>query len=142
MRSQDPTPMSTQFSENDPRLAGAALRALSEISIAWSLTNQEQLSILGQPIEGDLAGLFDGADGALPQHLLERISYLIGIYRALHIIFPNRLQADEWVRRPNVADLFEGGSALAFMCSGRVEDLALVRMHLEAGGQVDSDIFG
>jgi len=50
--------MSTQFSEKDPRLVGPALHALSEISIAWSLTKQEQLSILGQPIEGDLAGLF------------------------------------------------------------------------------------
>lgn len=99
------------------------------------------MSILGQPIEGDLAGLFDGADGALSHHLLELIGYLIGIYRALHIIFPNRLQADEWVRRPNAADLFGGGSALAFMCSGRIENLALVRLHLQAGGQVDSDIF-
>ena len=58
-------------SENDPRLVGPALHALSEISIAWSLTKQEQLSILGQPIEGDLTGPFDGADGAPSHHLLE-----------------------------------------------------------------------
>ena len=69
---------------------------------------------------------------------LERISYLLGIYRAVHTIFPNQQQADGWVRQPNSAPLFQGASALALMCSGRLDDLAAVRQHLEAGGLLDS----
>ncbi|WP_425602696.1 antitoxin Xre/MbcA/ParS toxin-binding domain-containing protein [Stenotrophomonas indicatrix] len=62
---------------------------------------------------------------------LERVSYAIGIYRTLHSIFPDRQQADTWIRRPNSAELFNGAPALVLMCSGRIGDLASVRKYLE-----------
>lgn len=65
---------------------------------------------------------------------LERVSYLIGIYVAPHIIFPDQGQVDFWVRRANNSPLFNGTIALALMCSGRLADLAAVREHLEVEG--------
>ncbi|WP_081279681.1 antitoxin Xre/MbcA/ParS toxin-binding domain-containing protein [Stenotrophomonas maltophilia] len=82
------------------------------------------------PIGADFAA-FDAAtvDGLKP--------YLIAIYRALRTIFPNRRQADKWVRRPNAARLFKGHTAIAVMCRGGIDGLTSLRTHLEAGGLID-----
>ena len=61
---------------------------------------------------------------------MERISYILGIYKALEILLPDEKAADEWVRRPNTAALFGGQSALDRMLSGQVADLFVVRQYL------------
>ena len=68
----------------------------------------------------------------LPRDTLERISYIVGVYKALQILLPDEKAADEWVRRPNAAPLFSGRSALDRMLSGQVADLFLVRQYLDA----------
>ena len=68
----------------------------------------------------------------LPQDTLERISYVLGIYRALQILLPDPERADVWVRRPNDAPLFGGASALDRMLGGQVADLFVVRQYLDA----------
>jgi hypothetical protein len=68
----------------------------------------------------------------LPRDTLERLSYLLGIYKALQLLLPEAQAADEWIRRPNEAPLFGGRSALERMLSGNVADLYLVRQYLDA----------
>ncbi|MGE8210289.1 MAG: antitoxin Xre/MbcA/ParS toxin-binding domain-containing protein [Stenotrophomonas rhizophila] len=124
--------MSEPFVGEDRSLARPALMAFTEIAGAWSLTQQERLAILGQPVETAFASLETGTvDDRWPE-TIERVGYLIGIYRLLHAIFSDRQQADGWVRRPNTGSPFKGDSALALMCSGDVADLATVREYLEA----------
>jgi hypothetical protein len=68
-----------------------------------------------------------------PQDTLDRISYILGIYKALHILFSDDNRADEWVRRPNNASMFGGMTALQFMLrDGRMVDLFKVRQYLDA----------
>ena len=64
--------------------------------------------------------------------MLERLSYLLGIYKSLQILLPDPVAADAWVRRPNTALLFGGRSALERMLSGQVADLYVVREYLDA----------
>ena len=64
--------------------------------------------------------------------MLERISYVLGIHKALEILFPDPVRADAWVRRPNDAPLFGGRSALERMLGGNVSDLYVVRQYLDA----------
>jgi hypothetical protein len=116
------------------RLAEAARQTFRQIAMAWSLTYQEQSALLGQPVEIAFAVLYSSASGATRAETLERASYLIGIYVALHNIFSDQRQADGWIRRPNTGRLFNGASALALMCSGQLIDLAAVREHLETNG--------
>ncbi len=71
-------------------------------------------------------------DGLLSRDTLERVSYILGIYKALNILLPNEQAADAWVRRPNTAPLFGGKSALDRMLSGKVSDLYVVRQYLDA----------
>lgn len=68
----------------------------------------------------------------LPRDTLERISYILGMYKALQVLLPDEKAADEWIRRSNSAPFFAGRSALDRMTSGRVADLYLVRQYLDA----------
>ena len=73
-----------------------------------------------------------GKVGPLDRHVLERLSYLFGIYAALQLLLPERARADEWLRKPNNAPLFGGRSALQHMLGGQVADLYVVRQYLDA----------
>jgi hypothetical protein len=68
----------------------------------------------------------------LPRDVLERLSYVFGIYKALQILLPDPAAADAWVRKPNEAPGFGGRSALEKMLSGNVADLYEVRRYLDA----------
>ncbi len=68
----------------------------------------------------------------LSKDTLERISYVVGIYKSLQILLPDNRLADRWVKQPNSASIFGGQSALDFMRSGRVADLFIVRQYLNA----------
>ena len=112
--------------------AQAALRTLWRLCDAWQLDVSEQTALLGvgrttlyQWKQGKVAG-------ALDRHVLERLSYLFGIYAALQILLPSAPQADAWVRKPNAAPLFAGRSALERMLGGQVADLFVVRQYLDA----------
>jgi hypothetical protein len=70
---------------------------------------------------------------ARPHHdTLERISYILGIYKNLHILLGDKKSADTWIRRTNKAVLFGGHSAIERMTSGNVSDLFVVRRFLDA----------
>lgn len=72
-----------------------------------------------------------GKVGAVSQDLLERVSYVLGIYKALQILLPRAEQADGWVKRPNDAPLFHGRPALDLMMTS-MGGLYLVRQYLDA----------
>lgn len=113
-------------------LAGPALRAFFRIAGAWGLSADQERRLLGNPGRSTFFRWKRDHAGALPQDVLERISYLLGIYKALKILFPNDQQAHGWIRRPNAAPLFGGASALDRMLGGRVADLFVVREYLDA----------
>ena len=124
--------MDNKLASISPELAEQALRIFTEISKAWSLNDKEQCAILGDDVDHAFAvGEFYTWTGRLPE-TLERVGHLIGIYRALHTIFISKEQADSWIHRPNEGSLFGGAPALKLLCSGRANDLVLVRQHLES----------
>jgi hypothetical protein len=111
-------------------LTGPALRTFFRIAEAWGLKEPEQMRLLGLDSRSTLQAWKRGAVAAIPKDALERISYILGIYKGLHILLPKT--ADEWVRKPNMAALFGGGSALQRMTSGNVADLYVVRQYIDA----------
>ena len=113
------------------RAAGAALRTFFRLAEAWGLSVAEQTTLLGVA-RATLYQWKQGKVAPLDRHLLERLSHLFGIYSALQILFPVASRADEWVRKPNSAPLFGGGSALERMLGGQVADLWVVRQYLDA----------
>jgi len=113
-------------------LSGPALRTFFRIAEQWGLSVDEQMTLLGLTARSTFFKWRKDADTVLPKDTLERISYILGIYKALQMLLPEERAADEWVKRPNDAPLFAGRSALDRMLSGQVADLFVVRQYLDA----------
>jgi hypothetical protein len=116
-----------------PAAAGAAgLRAFARIAELWHLSVADQMTLLGLSSRSTYFKWRKEASVRLPRDTLERISYVLGIYKALQLLLPDTRAADEWIRRPNAAPPFGGRSALDRMLSGNVSDLYIVRQYLDA----------
>jgi len=119
-------------------LSGPALRTFFRIADRWGLSVDEQKTLLGMVSSSTFYKWKRDPQVTLPLDTLERISYILGIYKALQILLPDEQAADAWVRKPNHAPPFGGTSALTRMLSGHVSDLYVVRQYLDAqlGGWV------
>jgi len=117
-------------------LAGPALRTFFRIAAAWGLTAEEQMTLLGSPSRSTFFAWKKHGVERLPRDVLERLSYILGIWKALQILVPDAASADAWIRRRNAAAPFGGRSALERMLEGNVSDLYEVRRYLdgERGG--------
>ena len=62
---------------------------------------------------------------------MTRLSYLVGIFKALNILYGERL-ADEWVSLPNDNVVFGGRTPLSYMIAGGVPAMQTVRRLLDA----------
>ena len=114
------------------RLSAPALRTYFRIVDLWGLSAAEQMTILGVTARPTFLKWRRDPNVVLPEDTLERISYILGIHKALQTLLPDERAADSWIRRPNTADLFGGRSALDRMLSGQVADLFVVRQYLDA----------
>jgi hypothetical protein len=117
----------------ESRLGGPGLRSFFRIAEEWGLNVREQATLLGTPESTyyNWKKLALGQrDVALGRDTLERLSYILGIYKALEMLLPQ--SASGWVKRPNTAPLFGGRPALDRMLSGNVSDLYVVRQYLDA----------
>ena len=119
---------------SDPqRLSSAALQAFFNVSERWGLSATQERILLGSPPESTFfKWKAEKTARRLGRDVLDRISYLLGIYKALSILLPSPRAADEWVKKPNAAPLFQGQSALDRMLGGSLVDLADVRRYLDA----------
>jgi hypothetical protein len=111
------------------QLTGPALRTFFNIAEAWRLSEGEQMSLLGLDSRSTLYNWKRGEMTALGKDALERISYVMSIYKGLQILVPQT--AEEWVRKPNKASPFGGRPAIERMTSGNVADLYVVRQYID-----------
>jgi hypothetical protein len=114
---------------DDRRVSAAAKKAFFRIMGLWGVTNEQAQLLLGSPSRSTFFSWKKGEGGNLPRDALERISYVMGIYKALQILFADPTQADSWLSKPN--DAFGGRSALQRMAAGNISDLYAVRTYLD-----------
>ena len=112
-------------------LSKAGLKAFFRIADLWGLNNEQQILLLGTTRSTFYKWKAD-QDGRLSKDTLERLSYLLGIYKALQLLLPTEAAADAWIKKKNSAPLFHGESALDRMLKGHVVDLYVVRQFLDA----------
>ncbi|MEM5326496.1 MbcA/ParS/Xre antitoxin family protein [Paraburkholderia sp. JHI2823] len=114
-------------------MSAAGLRAFFRIALAWDLSTDEQIILLGSPGRSTFFKWKQSPQTArLGRDTLERLSLLLGIYKALQILLPQPASADTWIKRPNSAPPFGGRRALDRMLAGNVSDLVAVRQYLDA----------
>lgn len=110
-----------------------ALDAFFRLVDFWGLTVAQAMILLGVTSRSTYMSWKARAPARLAPDAMERISYLLGIHKALRILFSRSEQSvREWVKAPNSNPLFGGRPALERMLSGRVADLYEVRRFLDA----------
>ena len=112
--------------------AAAVLAVFFRISAEWGLSPAEEQNLLGVGKTTVFAWRAGRVRAGLEPSVLERLSYLLRIYGALEILLPVPERARAWVRKPNAAPLFGGGTALQRMLGGQVGDLMVVAQYLDA----------
>ncbi len=113
------------------RLSPSALRAFFNILDAWGVRDVDGMALLGGSSHGAYYGLKKNPFKVLEQDRLHRVSLLIGIFKALNILYDRPL-ADAWVSRPNANRIFGGASPLDYMLRGGLPAMQTVRRLLDA----------
>jgi hypothetical protein len=113
-------------------LGEASLKGFFMVARAWGLSTRDQLVLLGLPSKATYLAWKADQDHVIPADSMERISYLLGIWKALRTLIPDDAQAVAWVKNPNDNPMFEGRPPLERMLRGRVFDLADIKRLLMA----------
>jgi len=100
------------------KLDQPGLRAFFSIAAKWNLSADEVRRLLGEPSAKSLRRMKRDEKSLLTRAQMDRISYVLGIYRSLQLLFAHPGRADAWIKTPNAAACFKGGSALDRMLSG------------------------
>jgi hypothetical protein len=109
---------------------GAALfRAAVNLFRAWNLTDEQAAILLDMPLR-TYRRWKAGERGRLDRDKKARLSNLLGIHKALRLIFREPQRGYAWVKAANAA--FAGRSALEVMLGGELTDLMRVRRYLDA----------
>jgi hypothetical protein len=113
------------------RLSGPGLRTFFNIASEWGLTVNQQRVLLGSEPPSTYHKWKGGAVGALSYDQLERISLVLGIYKALKLLFADDASGVRWLKAANSDLPFAGGSPLDRMLRGSIDDLYVVRRYLD-----------
>lgn len=112
------------------RLTPTAIQAIRSLQGHWKLTNAETAALLGVSTstwERALAG----KPKTLSQDQMTRVSALVGVFKALHLLFVNDM-ADRWPKLRNRGPLFENLSPVELMLHGGIPQMLEVRRHVDA----------
>ena len=113
------------------RLSCPAIEAFFAIVEKWDLRNEDAMALLGGTSHGRYYELKKNRKGLLSQDELTRISLLIGIFKALNILFSQRL-ANQWTSRPNSNPMFNDAPPLELLMRSGVPGMISVRRLLDA----------
>lgn len=107
------------------------LRTILKIMDCWELSVADRMAILccNQTLYSEWTQ--DPDLMIISGDTLLRMSYLLGIWKALNILLPNPESARTWIHRPNSAALFNGKTPLSVMVQGKISDLQRVRQFLD-----------
>jgi antitoxin Xre/MbcA/ParS-like protein len=113
------------------RLSPAALTAFFAMAARWKLRDEDARALLGGVSNGPFYEMKRRPDRTLDADRLTRVSYLLGIFKALGVLHSERL-ADAWLMRPNTNPLFAGLTPLEYMIRGGLPAMQAVRRLLDA----------
>ena len=110
--------------------AAAMLRAAVNLFGLWKLTDKQAATLLDVPTRSYARWKADGKVSSWSRDLKARLSNLMGVHKALGIVFLERQRGYDWVHAPNSA--FGDKSALDVMLGGELTDLMRVRRYLDS----------
>tara|TARA_R110000868_G_C10964052_1_gene768847 strand:+ start:4296 stop:4823 length:528 start_codon:yes stop_codon:yes gene_type:complete len=125
------------FARDEQRkLSGPGMRTFLNIARQWGLSEQQKMAVLGSPARSTYhKWAKDAAEGnnlTLPFDTLVRISAVLGVHKALKIVFLTPEEGIDWLKQPNLAPVFAGHAPLDMITSGFQDRILTVRRHLDA----------
>lgn len=123
----EPKPFTTERISDEE--AAAMFRAALNLFRRWGVTDAEAATLLDLP-RRSFARWNAGDVGRIGRDSRARLSNLMGIHKALRIIFRDPARGYSWIKAPTEA--FGGRSALDVMLGGELTDLMRVRRYLDA----------
>jgi hypothetical protein len=124
---QPPAPQAPDISREE---AQAMQRAIVSLFAKWGLSDDEACTLLGGIGLRTFSRWKVGDLGRTSVDLQARMSNLLGIHKALRLLFDDPVRGYGWIKRPNTA--FGDLSALQVMLGGQLTDLMRVRRYLDA----------
>lgn len=118
------------FTEEEKRAMQGAVLALFQ---RWDLNDQDAAVLLGGISVRTYQRWKHGSGASatpIAVDLASRMSNLLGIHKALRLLFSEKERGYGWIKRPNEA--FAGRSALEIMLGGQLTDLMRVRRYLDS----------
>jgi len=113
------------------RLSPAAIRTFFNIMDRWGVRDEDARLLLGGVTNGPFYEMKKNPQRTFEADRLTRVSYLIGIFKALHILYSEKL-ADSWITLPNENRIFSGERPLDYMIRGGLPAMQTVRRLLDA----------
>ena len=118
------------------KLSPVAIRAFFRLASHWKLRDEDARGLIGGISNGSFYQLKRSAAKTsdaktLDQDKLTRVSLLVGIFKALNILYGTKL-ADAWIQLPNTNPVFGGQTPLAYMLKGGMPSMLRVRQLLDA----------
>ena len=118
---------SLQFSQAEVQ---AMQRAFVNLATAWGLTDDQAAVLMGDISVRTFQRWKVGDLGRAGVDVAARLSNLMGIHKALRLLFKDAARGYGWVKRAN--DAFGGMTALDVMLGGQMTDIMRVRRYLDA----------
>lgn len=124
----------TQTMHRGKTKESVALAAFFKIAEKWGLTTQQQMILLGLSTESTFYNYKNAPESArIDKDKLDRLSYVLGIFKDLQVLLPDERSATAWIKKSNTAEPFCGRSVLDYLTEhGRIIDLHRVRQYLAA----------
>jgi hypothetical protein len=117
--------------EQRARLGPSALKAFFNIVKVWHLRDEDAMRLLGGVASSTYYAMKKSPRRTLDADTMLRISYLVGIFKALNILYGKAL-ADRWITLPNQNPIFRGVTPLEYMIRGGIPAIQTVRRLLDA----------
>lgn len=122
-----PTLVAPHLSDDEVQ---AMQRAFVNLAAVWGLTDDQAAILMGDISVRTYRRWKVGDLGRAGVDTAARLSNLMGIHKALRLLFKEPARGYGWIKRSN--DVFGGASALDVMLGGQITDIMRVRRYLDA----------
>jgi hypothetical protein len=113
-----------------PPQVEAMQRAVIQLFDRWGVSDANAATLMGGISTKTFQRWKGGQYGNPSRDQADRMSLLLGIHKALRIIYSDAARGYRWISAPN--DLFDGQSALDIMLRGGIEDIRRIRTYLDS----------
>ena len=113
-------------------LGAVGFRTFLALADEWQLSVGDRTCLMGDIAESTYHKWRSGKITELSRDQLERLSLILGVYKALRLIFSDQATGTKWLKGANTDAPFASRSPLARMLDGSIDDLYAVRRYLDA----------